>query len=164
LKMRPALVILLSFLTTIQPSFAAKVVIDPTSGEWIPYTDNQNQKTWLNNFRKPSLYTGDFGDCMGNSMVNVSRFDAALYKDNMTVLVHWAGTTPLLNQSLMLYMAVYAYGQTYWQLPFNPCNANINSLCPMNASTPFEASFNIPLSDAETASVSGKLNIRWNES
>lgn len=50
--------------------------------------------------RKPSLYTGDFGDCLGSSTINVTRFDAAFYKDNMTVLFHLAGDTALKNESI----------------------------------------------------------------
>ncbi|KAK2855731.1 hypothetical protein FQN49_004899, partial [Arthroderma sp. PD_2] len=51
--------------------------------------------------RQPSLYTGDFGDCMGNSMVKLTRFNAAYYKDNLTVVFHLDGHTSLLNESLM---------------------------------------------------------------
>ncbi|KAF2097994.1 TRP-domain-containing protein, partial [Rhizodiscina lignyota] len=145
-SLRSVFLILLTFLSNVQLSVEGDTItINPKSGEWISYENSQGQSVWLNNFRKPALYTGDFGDCEGDSLVNLTRFDAALYTDNMTVLVHWAGETALLNQSLMVYLAVYAYGKTYWELPFNPCNANINSLCPMNASVPIEASFNIPI-------------------
>lgn len=51
--------------------------------------------------RQPSLYTGDFGDCMGDSSINVTRFDAAFYKDNMTVLFHLAGDTSIVSEGLM---------------------------------------------------------------
>lgn len=51
--------------------------------------------------RQPSLYTGNYGDCMGGSSINVTRFDAAYYKDNMTVLFHLAGQTALKNESIM---------------------------------------------------------------
>lgn len=52
--------------------------------------------------RRPSLYTQDFGDCMGGgSSINVTRFDAAYYRDNMTVLFHLEGDTALKNESIM---------------------------------------------------------------
>ncbi len=52
--------------------------------------------------RTPALYTGDFGDCMGGqSLINLTSFDAAYYADNMTVLFNLAGTTNLRNESLM---------------------------------------------------------------
>lgn len=52
--------------------------------------------------RYPALYTGDFGDCMGGqSLINLTSFDAAYYADNMTVLFNLAGTTNLRNESLM---------------------------------------------------------------
>lgn len=52
--------------------------------------------------RYPALYTGDFGDCMGGqSLLNITSFDAAYYADNMTVLFNLAGTSNLRNESLM---------------------------------------------------------------
>ena len=51
--------------------------------------------------RKPSLYTQNFGDCLGSSSINVTRFDAAYYQDNMTVLFHLEGNTNVANESLM---------------------------------------------------------------
>ena len=52
--------------------------------------------------RYPALYTGNFGDCMGGqSLINLTSFDAAYYADNMTVLFNLAGTSNLRNESLM---------------------------------------------------------------
>jgi hypothetical protein len=51
--------------------------------------------------RRPSLYTGDFGDCTGSSSINVTRFDAAYYRDNMTILFHLAGYSALKNETIM---------------------------------------------------------------
>lgn len=52
--------------------------------------------------RYPALYSGDFGDCMGGeSLINLTSFDAAYYADNMTVLFNLAGTSNLRNESLM---------------------------------------------------------------
>jgi ML-like domain len=52
--------------------------------------------------RFPALYTGNFGDCMGGqSLINLTSFDAAYYADNMTVLFNLDGTTNLKNESLM---------------------------------------------------------------
>ena len=51
--------------------------------------------------RQPALYTQNFGDCLGNSAVNVTRFDAAYYQDNMTVLFHLEGNTNVANESIM---------------------------------------------------------------
>jgi ML-like domain len=67
---------------------------------WIQYTGNDGS-VWLQDERKPSLYTQDFGDCQGGSLINVTRFDAAYYKDNMTVLFHLGGTTALANEDIM---------------------------------------------------------------
>jgi hypothetical protein len=52
--------------------------------------------------RYPGLYTGNFGDCMGGqSLINLTSFDAAYYADNMTVLFNLAGTTNLRNETIM---------------------------------------------------------------
>lgn len=90
--------------------------------------------------RTPALYTGDFGDCLGGqSLLNVTKFDAAFYYDNSTILFHLDGTTNLKSEALMMYISVEAYGQTRFTMAFDPCNVNIYSLCPMNATVPITA-------------------------
>jgi meiotic recombination protein REC8 len=75
--------------------------------------------------RYPALYTGNFGDCMGGqSLINLTSFDAAYYADNMTVLFNMAGSTNLRNESVMLYISVEAYGENRFSLTFDPCSAN----------------------------------------
>lgn len=76
--------------------------------------------------RQPALYTADYGDCLGESLINVTRFDAAYYRDNMTVLFHLEGQSALVSESIMMSIAVYAYGESRFELTFNPCSANIN--------------------------------------
>ena len=51
--------------------------------------------------RKPALYTGDYGDCLGSSAINVTRFDASYYSDNMTVVFHVEGHTSVKNDSIL---------------------------------------------------------------
>ncbi len=68
---------------------------------WISSTDAQGNRIYLEGNRRPALYTQDFGDCQGDSLINVTRFDAAYYRDNMTILFHLAGNTALTNESLM---------------------------------------------------------------
>jgi hypothetical protein len=76
--------------------------------------------------RQPALYTGDFGDCLGGqSLFNITKFDAAYYADNLTVLFHLDGTTSIKNESLMLYMDVEAYGEKRFEMTFDPCSSNI---------------------------------------
>lgn len=73
-----------------------------TSGGYIEITNaHTGDAEWVLDDRKPSLYTGDFGDCMGDSVINVTRFDASYYKDNATVMFHLAGNTALVNESVM---------------------------------------------------------------
>ncbi|EXJ62853.1 hypothetical protein A1O7_03294 [Cladophialophora yegresii CBS 114405] len=119
---------------------------------WIQYTGNDGT-VWLDDDRRPSLYTQDYGDCQGDSLINVTRFDAAYYKDNMTVLFHLEGHSALTNESLMLYIGVYAYGESRFNLTFNPCVANINSLCPINSSIPINANGIIPVAPSDVANI-----------
>lgn len=86
--------ILLSLLSLIRPTFAAEK-------KYVQYTTEDGQTLDLADERKPALYTQNFGDCLGSSLINVTRFDAAYYKDNMTVLFHLEGNTAVANESLI---------------------------------------------------------------
>ena len=68
---------------------------------WIQTTNNDGETIYLRDDRQPALYTQDFGDCLGSSLINVTRFDAAYYQDNMTVLFHLEGNTNVANESIM---------------------------------------------------------------
>ncbi|KAG9233376.1 hypothetical protein BJ875DRAFT_378746 [Amylocarpus encephaloides] len=104
--------------------------------------------------RQPALFTGDFGDCMGGqSLMNLTSFDAAYYADNMTVLFNLAGTSNLRNESLMLHISVDAYGEDRFDMLWNPCNANFASLCPLNASVPIFGQASIPVSDSDVSGI-----------
>jgi Transient receptor potential (TRP) ion channel/ML-like domain len=52
-----------------------------------------------------------------------------------------------------VYIGVYAYGEPRFDLTFNPCNANIWSLCPLNASVPIEANGVIPISQSDVSGI-----------
>jgi hypothetical protein len=75
--------------------------------------------------RQPALYTADYGDCLGESAINVTRFDAAYYKDNMTIIFHLEGETALRDEDIMMNIGVFAYGENRFDLTFNPCSANM---------------------------------------
>src|SRR4051794_26532593 len=64
-------------------------------------TDTNGNPVLLSEDRKPALYTRNFGDCLGSSVVNVTKFNAAYYADNMTVIYHLEGETSIHNESLM---------------------------------------------------------------
>lgn len=72
-------------------------------------TDAEGNTYLVADNRKPSLYTQNFGDCLGSSSINVTRFDAAYYQDNMTVLFHLEGNTNVANDSLMSMAFLYTY-------------------------------------------------------
>ncbi|KAF6219570.1 hypothetical protein HO133_004039 [Letharia lupina] len=120
---------------------------------WIQTTNSAGETIWLRDDRKPALYTQDFGDCLGGSLINVTRFDAAYYQDNMTVLFHLEGNTNVANESIMMYIGVFAYGESRFDLTFNPCNAQIYSLCPMNSSVPISADGIIPVDQSDVSGI-----------
>lgn len=72
------------------------------NNQYVQATSEDGETIYLENNRKPSLYTQNFGDCLGgSSLINVTRFDAAYYQDNMTVLFHLEGNTNVKNESIM---------------------------------------------------------------
>ncbi|ETN40736.1 uncharacterized protein HMPREF1541_05016 [Cyphellophora europaea CBS 101466] len=144
------LLVSLSLLVTFVNAQAQPTVVN--GHLMIPYTGDDGTQ-WFMDDRRPSLYTQTFGDCQGDSLLNVSRFDAAYYKDNMTVLFHLEGSSALANESVILYIGVYAYGEPRFNLTFDPCFANIHSLCPMNASVPIQANGIIPVAPADVANI-----------
>ena len=150
--------------------FHRTTAADSSLSQYVSYTNEEGQTIWLVDDRKPALYTQNFGDCHGDSLINVTRFDAAYYADNMTVVFHLAGASSLTNQSLMcmlplftfrllgltgclVYIGVFAYGEQRFELTFNPCSANILSLCPLNASVPIEASGIIPVAPSDVSGI-----------
>lgn len=143
----------LALLSSRQTAQAQNVSGDGST-QWITYVQPDGNTVYLQDDRRPSLYTGDFGDCLGgDKTIDLSRFDAAYYKDNMTVLFHVQGTTGVINTSLMMYIAVYAYGESRFDLVVNPCQANIASLCPLNSSVPIQGGAIIPVGESDVANI-----------
>lgn len=127
-RLRPALLVLFTILLCLPSVLAAtkSTGSPPDDGtRWLTYTNDQGQTVYLADDRQPSLYTSNFGDCLGGSSINVTRFDAAYYRDNMTVLFHLEGNTAIANENVMMYIGVFAYGESRFDLTFNPCHANI---------------------------------------
>lgn len=54
---------------------------------------------------------------------------------------------------ILVDISVYAYGESRFNLVFNPCNANINSLCPLNSSIPINANGIIPVAPSDVANI-----------
>lgn len=69
--------------------------------EYITYQNNDGQKIYLVDNRKPALYTDNFGSCLQNSLIDVTRFDASYYHDNMTIIFDIQGTTNLTSEAVM---------------------------------------------------------------
>ncbi|KAK8906295.1 hypothetical protein QC760_004888 [Botrytis cinerea] len=147
-----------SWSTVLLSSLAILNTISPVSADsgdtYVIGKDSAGAKVELLSSRTPALFTGNFGDCMGGqSLINVTTFDAAYYADNMTVLFHLAGNTNLQNESVMIHIGVQAYGEDRFDLTFNPCSANFASLCPMNSSKPISGEAIIPVSASEVSGI-----------
>lgn len=90
-----AAVLLLFFLTLISTILAMEKA-------FIQGVGIDGVKRNLDVSRYPALYTGDFDDCLdGDSLFNITKFDAAYYADNSTVLFHLDGTTNIWNENLV---------------------------------------------------------------
>ncbi|KAL7271698.1 hypothetical protein RUND412_005524 [Rhizina undulata] len=109
--------------------------------------------TTLNPNRKPALYTADYGECMPNSTIQITTFDAAYYADNMTVSFTIEGETQITNDSVVVYLSVNAYGQSRFAITFNPCKSNLLTLCPVRKTVPITASYQIPLSPSDVSGI-----------
>ena len=90
------LLLFTTFLTLIRVTSAA----DSTT-QYVTATGSDGNTIYLADDRRPALYTQNFGDCLGSSTINVTRFDAAYYADNMTVLFHLEGNTAVANETVM---------------------------------------------------------------
>lgn len=103
----------LAILSTIIPTAHADSSLQTIQG-----TNGAGETTTLLVDRNPALYTGNFADCMGGqSLINLTSFDAAYYADNMTVLFNLAGTTNLRNESLMCKCLQMAHAGYWLTLP-----------------------------------------------
>ena len=87
---------------------------------WIQTTNSAGETIYLRDDRKPALYTQNFGDCLGSSLINVTRFDAAYYQDNMTVLFHLEGNTNVANESIM---SMFLHRLDRWAVT-DPCSVH----------------------------------------
>lgn len=93
--------ILVSALLVLSVLLVVVVAQDPKT-EYVYGTgpDGVTRELPVNRF--PALYTGDFGDCLGGeSLFNITKFDAAYYADNLTIVFHLDGTSNIRNESLM---------------------------------------------------------------
>lgn len=86
--------VLLAFLAVIQPAMGENIT-------YVTTIDASGKTVYLPANRQPALYTQDFGDCLGGSLLDISRFDAGYYADNMTVTFHLQGTTQLEDASVI---------------------------------------------------------------
>lgn len=85
----------LALLSLVLPTVARKI-------EYIEGNGLDGVRRKLDVSRTPALFTGDFDDCLdGESLFNITKFDAAYYADNMTVLFHLDGTTNIRRENLM---------------------------------------------------------------
>ncbi|KAH6956483.1 hypothetical protein DER45DRAFT_614441 [Fusarium avenaceum] len=129
-----ALSCLLPALSVIPTVFAQdKVFIEGTGDDGV-FHDR------LDVSRTPSLYTGDFDDCLNDgSLFNVTGFDTAYYSDNLTVSFHLYGSSNIRQENVMMHLVIEVYGEERFNKTYDPCAANVTSLCPLKAGEPIEA-------------------------
>ncbi|EEP81140.1 predicted protein [Uncinocarpus reesii 1704] len=91
-----------------------------------------SDRIYLTGNRKPSLYTKGFTSCMGNPLISITRLDAAIYNSNETFVFHLEGSTSVPNSGVIIDISIFAYGMERFRLAFDPCSANMSSLCPLD--------------------------------
>ena len=148
----PFRVVLAHCLVTLSALFSVVSAGEVTEQIW-RYVEPNGNVLYLPDNRKPALYTEDFGDCLGGSLIEFTRFDASFYNDNLTATFHFGGSTNLTSQAVMIYIGVYAYGESRFELVFDPCGTNMLSLCPVAAGVPISTSGIIPLGMQDIANV-----------
>lgn len=69
------------------------------------------------------------------------------------MLFHLDGASGIKNESLVMLFSMDAYGENRFQKVFDPCFANIHSLCPLNASVPVQAWAVFPVGPAQVGDI-----------
>lgn len=69
------------------------------------------------------------------------------------MLFHLDGASSIQNESLVMLFSMDAYGENRFQKVFDPCFANIHSLCPLNASVPVQAWAVFPVGPAQVGDI-----------
>ncbi|KAM0325159.1 hypothetical protein ACHAQA_007698 [Verticillium albo-atrum] len=115
---------------------------------YVGYNDTDGVEREFAVDRYPALFTGDFADCLGGeSLFNITKFDAGYFKDNLTIVFHLDGNTNVREENLIMHISLDAYGDSRFDMTFDPCGTpRIESLCPLNADVAVEAWAAIPIS------------------
>ncbi|XWW94132.1 hypothetical protein V2A60_002074 [Cordyceps javanica] len=103
---------------------------------------------------RPSLYSGGFADCLrGGSLFNFSTLDIAYYStnDEHTVFLRLDGASNIRKESLALHLSIQAYGETRFNMTYDPCKAHMDTLCPLTSDNRISAFAVVPLSDDDVA-------------
>ncbi|KAJ6789469.1 hypothetical protein PWT90_00270 [Aphanocladium album] len=103
---------------------------------------------------QPQLYSGSFADCLrGGSLFNFSTFDVAYYtdNDNHTLFLHLDGASNIRKESLMLHLSIEAYGETRFNMTYDPCKAQMDTLCPLTSDNRISAFAVVPVSADDIA-------------
>lgn len=75
-------------------SFPTTFAQDDEGADSLRYDDLRRQH--------PSLYTGDYGDCLGGeSLFNITRYDTAYYRDGTALLFHLSGVTNVREENVI---------------------------------------------------------------
>lgn len=110
---------------------------------------------------QPQLYSGAFADCLrGGSLFNFSTFDVAYYTDTgePTLFLHLDGASNIRKESLALHLSIDAYGETRFNMTYDPCKAHMDTLCPLTSDNRISAFAVVPVSADDVAGLA-QLNM-----
>lgn len=103
---------------------------------------------------RPSLFSGNFADCLkGGSLFNFSTFDVAYYADNRTIFFRLEGASNIRKESLALHLSIEAYGETRFNMTYDPCKAHMDTLCPLTSDNHISTFAVVPLTADQVAGI-----------
>lgn len=144
-----ALLLSLASLLVLMPFVAAD------DAQWIQGFDFNGTLQKLDIASRPSLYSGNFADCLsGGSLFNFSTFDVAYYasgNNNQLLFLRLEGASNIRKESLALHLSINAYGDAQYNMTYDPCKAQMDTLCPLTSDNRISNFAIIPVStDDET--------------
>lgn len=92
--------------------------------------------------------------CQDNSNLTATLFNVVFTPDNKSLALDIVGVSSI-NGKVTAQLEVIAYGYTAMKQTLDPCNMNLEGLCPMNTGQ-LNIKFNVPVPDEVINQIPGK--------
>lgn len=91
------------------------------------------------------LGTAEYAECMSNAPIVFNRFDASYYTRNLSVVFNILGYSSV-DANVTFDIIVEAYGEQRARFTFDPCEINLNTVCPVARDTAITTQGILPVS------------------